>query len=119
VSNVEMPVTGSAASGAAMRKIMDHVRTAHAARIWPEIGNPTAAQHADMPHVIDCPHLTVHDLEEAFTEAFQGRRLWCRQNCRGVFAVEPIWDDVEKRDTGRRFRFSDQEEAAMFRLTWC
>jgi hypothetical protein len=103
---------------AAMRKLMDGVRATHAARIWPEIDNPTAAQHAAMPHVIECPGLTVHDLGDAFAEEIWGRRLWCRENCEHQFTIEPVWDRTEGRDTGRRFLFADHVEAVMFRLTW-
>jgi hypothetical protein len=103
---------------AAMRGLMDIVRVAHAKHIHPEIDNPTAALLATMPHVIECPGLTVHDLGEAFADEFQGRRLWCREHCEGVFTVEPIWDHAGRRDTGRNFRFSNDDDAAMFRLTW-
>jgi hypothetical protein len=99
-----------------MRRIMDAVRAAHAARVRPEVGKPTSAQRAAMPHVVECRGLTVHDPGAAFAEAFQGRRLWCRENCRGLFAVEPIRD--AERDTGRRFRFADEADAAGFRRRW-
>lgn len=102
----------------AMRKLMDGVRIAHAARIWPEIDNPTTAQRATMPHVVECPSLTVHDLGKGFAEKFLRRKLWCRECCEHEFTVEPIWDHAEGRDIGRRFLFADQTEAAMFRLIW-
>jgi hypothetical protein len=73
-----------------------------------------------MPHGVDCPGLTAHNLGEAFAEESQGRRLWCRQHCEGTFTVEPTWGEgAERRDTGRRFHFADQTDAAAFRLTWC
>jgi hypothetical protein len=106
------------ADGVAMRRLMDRVRAAHAEHIHPEIDNPTAALLATMPHAVDCLRLTVHDLGEAFADEFQSRRLWCREHCEGVFTVEPIWDRVGGRDTGRNFRFSNDDDAAMFRLTW-
>jgi hypothetical protein len=102
-----------------MRGIMDRVRAAHAARIWPEIDNPTPEQRAAMPFEIDCDGLTVHDFGKAFADEFQGRRLWCRQHCKGAFCIEPMWDAAERRDTGRRFLFRDEMDAALFRLTWC
>jgi hypothetical protein len=101
-----------------MRKIMDALRAANAVQIWPEIGNATAAQQEAMPHVVECDGLTVHDLGQRFAEEFQGRRLWCRKNCRSGFTVTPIRDAALRRDTGRRFSFADEAEAAMFRLTW-
>jgi hypothetical protein len=106
-------------SDVTMRAMMDRVRAAHAERIWPEISNPTSEQRVSMPHEINFPGLTAHDLGDAFAEEFQGRRLWCGENCQGAFAVEPIRDGTGGRDTGRRFRFSDQTDAAAFRLTWC
>jgi hypothetical protein len=103
-----------------MRAIMDRVRSAHAERIWPEINNPTSEQRASMSYQIDCPDLTAHDLGDAFAEEFQGRRLWCRQHCEGTFTVEPMWSGGDyRRDTGRRFLFADEADAALFRLTWC
>jgi hypothetical protein len=66
----------------------------------------------------ECPGCAVHDLSEAFADEFWDRRLWCRENCQDEFAVEPVWDRAEGRDTGRRFLFADDIEAVMFRLTW-
>jgi hypothetical protein len=102
----------------AMRKIMDAVRAANSVQIWPEIDNATADQQAAMPYIVECDGLTVHDLGHAFAEDFQGRRLWCRKHCQSEFTVAPIRDAALGRDTGRRFAFADQLEAAMFRLTW-
>ena len=105
---------------AAMRKLSDGMRAAHAARMWPEIDQWSADWRADdMPYVVECDRLTVHDLGEAFADAFHDRKRWCRERCDGVFSVEPIWCADEGRDTGRRFRFSDQMDAAFFRLSWC
>jgi hypothetical protein len=103
-----------------MHSIMNRVRAAHAERIWPEISAPTPQQRASMLHEVDCPGLTAHDLGDAFAEEFQGRRLWCRQHCEGTFTVEPVWSDGDyRRDTGRRFLFADEADAALFRLTCC
>ncbi|MGG5890984.1 hypothetical protein ACLF3G_28290 [Falsiroseomonas sp. HC035] len=101
-----------------MRKLMDSVRAVYAERIWPEIDSATADQQDTMRHVVDCHGLTVHDLHQQFAQEFQGRRLWCRKNCHSGFTVAPIWDAALGRDTGRRFAFADQAEAAMFRRTW-
>jgi hypothetical protein len=107
-------------SGAAMRSIMDRVRTAHAERIWPEIANATPEERASMPHEIDCDGLTTHNLGAVFADEFQGRRLWCREYCRGAFTIEPMWSEsADRRDTGRRFLFADPTDAALFRLSWC
>jgi hypothetical protein len=48
-----------------MRAMMDQVRVAHGARIWPEIDNPSAEQRAAMLFEVECRGLTVHDLGEA------------------------------------------------------
>ncbi len=100
-----------------MRAFLDSLRAAQAARIWPEIADPTASQREAMPHEIDCEGVTVHDLGEAFADEFHRLKLWCRENCEGVFAVEPIRRRGGGPDTGRRFRFSDKTDAALFRLS--
>ena len=100
-----------------MRAIMDRVRAFHAGQIWPEIAVQFADDRGDLTHVIECPGLTVHDLGESFAEEYQGRRLWCRKNCRHKFSVEPI-REAGQRDTGRRFRFADRTDAARFRRHW-
>jgi hypothetical protein len=114
----EIVNTDRDAGKTSMRRVMDAVRAVNAVQIWPEIVNPTADQQDAMRHVIDCPGLTVHDLGQAFADEFQGRRLWCRKNCRRGFSVAPIREAALERDTGRRFSFADSMEAARFRRTW-
>jgi hypothetical protein len=114
----EIAAAGPMAERSGMRTIREHLRAAHAARIHPEISMPTADQRAAMSHVVECPGLTVHGLGEAFAEEFQGRRLWCRENCRSEFSVEPIRDGTSGRDTGRCFLFACEDEAARFRRRW-
>jgi hypothetical protein len=111
--------TATAGANAGLRRLLDGVRAAQAARIWPEIADPTTAQRDAMPYEIDCAGVTVHDLGEAFAVELHDRKRRCRDNCTGVFAVEPTRDRRIGRDTGRRFRFSDRTDAAMFRLSWC
>ena len=108
----------SASHKTALHALMAKVRAAHARRIWPEIGNPSDEQRAEMRHVVEVPGLTVHDFGPAFAEEFQGRRLWCRENCGDAFAVEPIRDALLGRDMGGRFVFADQTDATFFQLTW-
>lgn len=114
----EIIAAGWQAETATMQAITEAVKASHAVRIRPEIGNPTPEQQAAMPFVVECPGLTVHDLGQAFAEEFQGRRLWCRENCQGVFAMESIRPSGG-RDAGRSFRFSDEADAARFRQRWC
>jgi hypothetical protein len=105
---------------AAIRAMVDGVRAAHAAGMRPEVDRWSGDwRAADLPYAIDCPGLTVRDLGQAFAEEFQGRMLWCRENCQGAFSVEPIRRPEDGRDTGRRFRFAAPDDAAMFRVSWC
>ena len=97
---------------------MTAVREAHAACIWPEI-NPWTGDAQQFTHAVELPGLTVHALKGVFARVMWDRRRWCRQNCQGVFAIEPIRDDRQGADTGRRFLFTDAEDAALFRLSWC
>lgn len=101
---------------AGLRKLSEGIRATQAARIWPEIADPTDAQRAAMRYGIDCEGVTVHDLGPAFAYELQALKGWCRENCTGQFAVEPIRDAAVGRDTGRRFRFAEEFDAAAFRL---
>jgi len=44
-------------------------------------------------------------------------KLWRRENCKREFSVEPISDHAKGRDMGRRFRFTDQADATLLRLS--
>ena len=102
-----------------MRAIMEEVGTAHAERIRPEVGWHSPADRAAFRFEVECHGLTGHDLGEAFAGGFHGRKRWCRENCRSGFAVEPIRPEGGAgRDSGRRFLFSDQADAAAFRRRW-
>jgi hypothetical protein len=105
--------------GPRLREALDALHAGRASRLWPEIADPTPAELAAMPHGIDCERLTVHDLGAAFACEFHRRRRWCRGNCQGVFSVEPIRHEGVGPNTGRRFRFSDRGDAALFRLCRC
>jgi hypothetical protein len=98
--------------------IMSSDCAASTALIWLEI-NAWADDWPNLICEIECLGLTVADLGKAFAQAFQSRKLWCRRHCRGVFTVESIRDARLGRDTGRRIRFSREEDAALFRLRWC
>ena len=102
----------------AVRAILEALRAAHAEGIRPEIGRPSPAEHAALRSEVECRGLTVHDLGEAFARGFDGRKRWCRENCRGAFAVEPVREDGRGRDTGRRFLFADAADAAAFQRRW-
>ena len=101
-----------------MRAILEAVRAAHAERIRPEVGWPSPAERAALRFEVECRGLTVHDMGEAFAGGLHGRKGWCRENCRGVFVVEPIRPEGGARDTGRRFLFADPADAAAFRRRW-
>ena len=101
-----------------MRAVLEALRAAHAERIRPEIGWPSPAEPAAFRFEVECYGLTVHDLGEAFAGGLHGRKRWCRERCSGSFAVEPIRPEGGRRDTGRRFLFSDAADAAAFRRRW-
>ena len=104
--------------GSSMSAILETVRAAHAERIRPEVGWPSPAERAALRSEAECRGLTVHDLGEVFAAEFHGRKRWCRENCRGTFAVEPMREGGAGRDTGRRFLFSDAADAVPFRRRW-
>ncbi len=101
-----------------MWAILEAVRAAHAERIRSEINWPSPAERAALSFEVKCEGLTVHDLGEVFAAEFHGRKRWCRENCRGAFAVEPMREGGAGRDTGRRFLFSDAADAVAFRRRW-
>ena len=102
-----------------MRAILEAVRAAHAERIRPEVGWPSPAERAALHFGVECRGLTVHDIGEAFAREFHGRKRWCREHCRGAFAVEPIRPEGGAgRDSGHRFLFADAADAAAFRRRW-
>lgn len=107
----------AAAGAAGLRKFFEGVKVAQAARIWPEIANPTDAEREAMRYGVDCEGVTVHDLGAGFGAEFQRLKGWCREHCTEAFAVEPTRDPVTRQYTGRRFRFSRMEDAALFRLS--
>lgn len=107
----------ASAGAAGLRKLLEGVRAAQAARIWPEIADPTAVQRAAMPHRVDCEGVTVHDMGEGFAAELHRLKRWCREYCEGALSVEPIRDPAKGRDTGRRFLFAEDDDAAAFRLS--
>jgi hypothetical protein len=109
----------SADVGPAVRRTLHTLKAEIAARMWPEIADPTDAQRAAMPHAIDCERPTAEDLRQAFAAELHARKRWCREHCAGVFCVKPIHRLTLGPDVGRRFRFSDQTDAAFFRLAFC
>ena len=104
-----------------MRRALDALKAERAARIWPEIADPTPAERAAMPHEIDCEGVTADDLGEAFADELHRRKRWCRENCDGNLhrRADPASARLDP-TTGRRFCFSDQiEMRRMFRLSFC
>jgi hypothetical protein len=53
---------------------------------------------------------------EAFAAELHRLKRWCREYCGSVFSVEPIRGPAKGLDTGRRFLFADDADAAAFRL---
>jgi hypothetical protein len=101
-----------------MRAVLEALRAAHAERIRPEVGWPSPAERTALRFEVECHGLAVHDLGEAFAAEFHGRKRWCRENCRGAFAVEAVREEGAERDSGRRFLFSDAADAAAFKQRW-
>ena len=101
-----------------MPAIVEAVTAARTEWIRPEIGWPSGAGRTALRFEVECHGLTVHDLGEAFAGELQRRKGWCRERCRGAFSVGPIRPDGGRRDTGRRFLFSDAADAAAFRRSW-
>jgi hypothetical protein len=50
-----------------------------------------------------------------FERELRDRRDWCENNTTGAYEVGPIGPDPE-RLTGRRFKFANQRDAALFKL---
>lgn len=76
------------------------------------------ARRAQLPYVVDCDGLTRANLDVPgeFEHALAVRRAWCEQNALGDYEIEPIGPNPECL-TGRRFRFSSDKIAALFK-TW-
>lgn len=104
----------NSAAALAIKTIMVKVSAAHAARIYPEV-NLWVGDALHLTHAVECAGLTVDALGEAFARAMWDRRCWCRRNCNGEFAVIPMRNGGQGPDTGRRFLFSDADDAARFR----
>ena len=74
------------------------------------------SQPVPMPYEVDCDGLTRVKLRPGdFERELRHRRDWCTDNATGAYAVEPIGPDPE-RLTGRRFKFANQRDAALFKL---
>ena len=107
----------ASAGAAGLRNLLEGVRAAQAARIWSEIADPSDAQRAAMPYGVDCEGVTVHDMGEGLAAELHRLKRWCREYCEGVFSVGPTRDPATRRDTGRRFIFAEDTDAAAFRLS--
>lgn len=70
-----------------------------------------------MRYGIDCEGVTVHALGAGFCAELERLKGWCRKRCAKAFAVEPIRNPVTRHDIGRRFGFTEEEDAAAFRLS--
>lgn len=75
-------------------------------------------RRAATPYVIDCPDLSRERLgEQEFKKQFSARRDWCRKQCPYDHEIEPI-DDEALYSAGRRFRFANQGDAALFKMNF-
>jgi hypothetical protein len=90
-----------------------------AAALGLKSGFVTAARRTATPYIVDCPDLAREVIGDAeFKRQFTERRDWCRDRCSMDHKVEPIRDD-QMRLTGRRFRFSNEEDATLFKTFFC
>jgi hypothetical protein len=102
-------------SPAALTRVIALVqRAAAAVGLKPAV---TDARRATMLHVVDCIGLTrvVHQEAWEFERALGERREWCEEHCPGQYVIEPLGPNPEEL-TGRRFRFLDENDAALFIL---
>jgi hypothetical protein len=76
-------------------------------------------QGSAMPYIVVCDGLNRLNLTRPgeFETALNDRRQWCETHVPGAHEIEPIGPNPEQL-TGRRFRFSDQKAAAMFKLSF-
>ncbi len=74
------------------------------------------APPVQMPYEVDCDGLTRVKLPPGvFERELRDRRDWCENNTTEAYEVGPIGPDPE-RLTGRRFKFTNQRDAALFKL---
>jgi hypothetical protein len=100
------------------QRIVASLRRA-AAALGLKSGFVTAARRAATPYVVDCPTLAREVIGDAeFERQYTERRDWCHDRCYMDHEIEPIRDD-QMRLTGRRFRFSNETDAALFRTFFC
>jgi hypothetical protein len=79
----------------------------------------TQSRLAAMMHVVECVGLTRVVLQGIgeFEKALNERRQWCEEHCQGEYVIESLGPNPEEL-TGRRFRFANESDAALFRLWW-
>ena len=81
------------------------------AALWPEVPAQRCTVHEHRNLLAHAPERLHEEVSADYTDM-----MWCRENFRGLFAVEPIRDAAC--DTGRRFRFADEADATAFRRRW-
>jgi hypothetical protein len=74
------------------------------------------ARRAATPYVVDCPDLSREMIgDREFEKQFSERRDWCEERCYDNHEIESIRDQ-RMRLVGRRFRFANEGDAALFRM---
>ncbi len=77
------------------------------------------ARRAATPYVVDCPGLAREVIgDREFERQYPERRDWCDDRCYLDHEIESIRDD-QMRLTGRRFRFANEVDAALFKTFFC
>jgi hypothetical protein len=76
-------------------------------------------QPSATPYIVECDGLTRLNLTQPgeFEHAYNDRRQWCEVNAPGAHEIEPIGPGPEQL-TGRRFRFTCEKTAALFKLSF-
>lgn len=79
---------------------------------------PDDADREVMPFVVECNDLNRTAMSDPFQfeEELRNRVAWCNNNAPGAHLIEPIRDPATHQLIGRAFRFTSQDQAALFKL---
>ena len=77
-------------------------------------------QHTPIMYSVDCIGLDRQTLKRRgeFERAYREREEWCQERCPGNYVIEPLGPCPE-RLFGRRYRFTHEADAALFKTFFC
>jgi hypothetical protein len=82
---------------------------------YSKAGFVTDVRRAATPYIVDCIGLNDEDLSYGvYVAQLCERENWCRQHCPCDHEIEPL--RRQGRLIGRRYRFSRQGDAALFKM---